>query len=183
MKVCFARLLAFVACVLVVTAVSSADDLKSGPEEKVGGPFDVKAITGDQQGKTLCYFCKYNGEKRPAVVMIFSQKADDNVATVVKAVDQVQKGNAKLGTVLVGISGVEAADLEKLQTTHKLTTPLCVAVDKDGPESYELNKKAAMTVLVYQKGGKIVKSFAFKDSKSAAEGAKDIAAAAEDALK
>src|SRR5947209_18641509 len=121
MKVRFAKLLALVACIAVVTAVSMAEDLKSGPEKKVGGPFDVKAITGDQQGKTLCYFCKYSGEGRPAVVMIFSQKADDNDASVVKAVDQVQKGNAKLGTVLVGIGGVEAADLEKLQTTHKLT--------------------------------------------------------------
>src|ERR1051325_6952440 len=131
MMVRFTRLLALVACVVVITAVCSADDLKSGPDKKVGGPFDVKAITGDQQGKTLCYFCKYSNEKKPAVVMIFSQKADDNVATLVKAVDQVQKGNADLGTVLVGIGGVEGADLEKLQTTHKLTTPLCVAVDKD----------------------------------------------------
>ena len=183
MKVRFAKLLALVACVVVMTAVSVADDLKSGPDKKAGGAFDVKAITGDQQGKTLCYFCKYNQEARPAVVMIFSQKADENVATVVKAVDQVQKGNAKLGTVLVGIGGVAGADLEKLQTTHKLTTPLCVAVDKDGPDSYELNKEAAMTVLVYKKGGAIVKNFAFKDSKSAAAKAKDIAEAAEEALK
>jgi peroxiredoxin len=183
MKVRFARFVALVACAVIVAAVSFADDLKSGPDKKAAGPFDVKAITGDQQGKTLCYFCKYSNEKRPAVVMIFSQKADENVATVVKAVDQVQKGNADLGTVLVGISGVEAADLEKLQTTHKLTTPLCVAVDKDGPDAYELNKEAAMTVLVYKKGGAIVKNFAFKDSKSAAAKAKDIAAAAEEALK
>ena len=31
------------------------EDLKSGPEKKIGGPFQVKAITGGQQGKTLCY--------------------------------------------------------------------------------------------------------------------------------
>ena len=58
-----------------------------------------------------------------------------------------------------------------------------VAVDKDGPESYELNKEAAVTVVVYKKGGAIVKNFAFKDSKSAAAKAKDIADAAEEALK
>ena len=47
------------------------------------------------------------------------------------------------------------ADFEKLQETHKLTTPLTVAVDKDGPPAYELNKEAAVTVLVYKDGGKI----------------------------
>jgi len=117
------------------------------------------------------------------VVLIFSQKADDNLASVVKAVDEVQKSNSKLGTVVVGVSGVANADFEKLQDTHKLTTPLTVAVDKDGPKAYKLNNDAAVTVLVYTKGGKIAKNFAFKDTKAAAEKAKDIASAAQDALK
>jgi len=115
-------------------------------------------------------------------VLIFSQKADDNLASVVKAIDEIQKSNSKLGTVVVGVSGVEPADFEKLQTTHKLTTPLTVAVDKDGPKAYKLNKEAAVTVLVYNKGGGISKNFAFKDTKGAAEKAKEIAAAAEGAL-
>ena len=148
--------------------------------KKIGGAFHVKAITGEKAGKTLCYVCKFNGEARPAVVLIFTQKADENLAKVVKAVDEVQKNNEKLGTVVVGVSGVEAADFEKLQTTHKLTTPLTVAVDKDGPKAYKLNKDAAVTVLVYKKGGEITKNFAFKDTKAAAEKAKDIAAAAEE---
>jgi hypothetical protein len=42
------------AIVLSLSAVG-ADELKSGPEKKIGGPFDVKAITGDNKGKTLCY--------------------------------------------------------------------------------------------------------------------------------
>jgi hypothetical protein len=117
------------------------------------------------------------------VVLIFSQKADDHLASLVKAVDEVQKTNANLGTVVVGVSGVAEADFEKLQDTHKLTTPLSIAVAKDGPKAYKLNKEAAVTVLVYQKGGSIFKNFAFKDTKSAAEKAKEIAEAAEAALK
>jgi hypothetical protein len=162
---------------------ATADDLKSGPDKKIAGPFDVKAITGDKAGKTLCYYCQYNAQQRPAVVMIFTQKADDNLVSVVKAVDAVQKTNEKLGTFVVGVSGVQAADFEKIQTTHKLTTPLTVAVDKDGPEKYTLNKDAAMTVLVYKKDGSIAKNFAFKTTKDAAEKAKDIAEAAEKAVK
>ena len=180
------RLLSFTALALVL-ALSfngvSADELKSGPGDKIGGAFQVKAITGEKQGKTLCYFCQYTAEARPAVVMIFTQKADENLAKVVKSVDEVQKSNAKLGTVVVGVGGVEAADFEKLQTTHKLTTPLTVAEDKDGPKAYKLNKDAAVTVLVYKKGGSITKNFAFKDTKSAAEKAKEIAEAAKDVLK
>ena len=117
------------------------------------------------------------------MVVIFTQKADDNLASLVKAVDEVQKNNAKLATVVVGISGVEEADFEKLQETHKLTTPLSIAKDKDGPPKYTLNKEAAVTVVVYRKGGAVEKNFAFKDTKSAAEKAKEIAEAAEAALK
>jgi hypothetical protein len=39
---------------LVVAGVH-ADDLKSGPEKKIGGSFTVKAFSGDNKGKELCY--------------------------------------------------------------------------------------------------------------------------------
>ena len=42
------------AIVLSLGAVR-ADELKSGPEKKIGGPFQVKAFSGDNKGKTLCY--------------------------------------------------------------------------------------------------------------------------------
>jgi uncharacterized protein YoxC len=116
-------------------------------------------------------------------VLVFSQKADENVAKVVKAIDQVQKNHEKLGTVFVGVSGVADSDLEKLNTTHKLSTPLTIAVDKDGPTKYNLNKEAAVTVLVYKKGGTILNNFAFKDTGAAAAKADEIGAAVEAAMK
>jgi hypothetical protein len=177
------RTLALAAALALTFSAASADDVKSGPTSKIGGPFTVKAITGEKAGKSLCYVCKYNGESRPAVVLIFTQKADDNLVSLVKSVDEVQKTHKDLGTVVVGVGGVQAADFEKLQSTHKLTTPLTVAEDKDGPAKYSLNKDAAVTVLVYKKGGNITKNFAFKSTKDAAEHAKDIAAAAGAALK
>lgn len=36
-------------------AASQADEVKSGPDKRIGGPFQVKAITGGEQGKQLCY--------------------------------------------------------------------------------------------------------------------------------
>lgn len=85
--------------------------------------------------------------------------------------------------MVVGVSGVEGADLEKLQDTHKLTTPLTVAVDKDGPKAYKLNKDAAITVVVYKRGGSIVRNFAYSDTAEAAANAKTIATTVEEALK
>jgi len=164
-----------------------AGEITSGPTDQISGPFDVKAITGEHRKgdvkDQLCYVCKYGAEARPAVVLIFTQKADENLASLVKEVDAVQKKNKDLGTVVVGVGGVSDADFEKLQETHKLTTPLTIAVEKDGPAAYNLNKEAAVTVLVYKAGGKISKNFAFKDTKAAAAKAKDIAEAATDVLK
>jgi len=183
MKTRLAGGLFVIATLALVHVTGTAGEVKSGPDKRIGGPFDVKAITGEVAGQTLCYVCKYNGEQRPAVVLIFSRKADENIAKVVKAVDQVQKNNAKLGTVLVGVGGVAASDLEKLQSTHKLTTPLTVAVDAEGPKAYQLNKDAAVTVLVYAKGGNIHRNFAFADTNAAAAKAAEIATATEEALK
>jgi len=39
----------------VHTTVQGGGDVKSGLDKKYGGPFDVKAITGELKGKTLCY--------------------------------------------------------------------------------------------------------------------------------
>ncbi len=42
---------------LALSAVRAEDAIKSGPDtgKKIGGAFDVKAFTGDQKGKKLCY--------------------------------------------------------------------------------------------------------------------------------
>jgi len=32
-----------------------AEDIQSGPTERTGGPFQVKAVTGDNADKQLCY--------------------------------------------------------------------------------------------------------------------------------
>jgi len=44
-----------VAGLICVGTVTGADDLKSGLDKKTGGAFQVKAFTGDNKGKQLCY--------------------------------------------------------------------------------------------------------------------------------
>lgn len=40
---------------LALTAARAEDVFKSGPDKRIGGAFDVKAITGDNKDKKLCY--------------------------------------------------------------------------------------------------------------------------------
>jgi hypothetical protein len=185
MKICLKA--ALLALTVGLTVTQAAEDVRSGPSDQARGPFDVKAITGEHrkgsEKEQLCYFCQYSQQKRPAVAMIFTQKADDNLAVLVKAIDEVQKNDKNLGTVVIGVGGVTDADFEKLQETHKLAAPLTIAVDKDGPPAYKLNSKAAVTVLIYkQPGHKITKNFAFADTKSAKDKAKEVGDAVREAL-
>jgi len=56
MKVRLTGALVAAACLaLVHSTVQGGGDVKSGLDKKYGGPFDVKAITGEMKGKTLCY--------------------------------------------------------------------------------------------------------------------------------
>ena len=48
-------LIASLAALALVGAPASGDELKSGPEKKIGGSFTVEAITGGNKGKSLCY--------------------------------------------------------------------------------------------------------------------------------
>ena len=43
------------AAIVLSLSAARADELKSGPDKKIGGAFQVKAITGGSKGKTLCY--------------------------------------------------------------------------------------------------------------------------------
>jgi hypothetical protein len=55
MKTRIAGFVVLLSCAALVHTVIGGDDIKSGPDKKYGGAFDVKAITGDLKGKTLCY--------------------------------------------------------------------------------------------------------------------------------
>lgn len=55
MKLRAAGILVLVGCAALAGAVVGGDDIKSGPDKKYGGAFDVKSFTGANKGKTLCY--------------------------------------------------------------------------------------------------------------------------------
>jgi hypothetical protein len=47
--------LALAAVVGLCATMTSAEEPKSGLDKRIGGPFQVKAFTGDNKGKQLCY--------------------------------------------------------------------------------------------------------------------------------
>jgi hypothetical protein len=53
MRVCHG--ITFAVVIGLSMTMARADELKSGPDKKIGGAFQVKAITGDNKGKQLCY--------------------------------------------------------------------------------------------------------------------------------
>lgn len=73
------------ALVMSMTSIAGAAELESGLKPGDSPPpFNVRDITGPKAGKTLCYRCMYGA--RP-VVTIFTRDIDENVANLIKEVD------------------------------------------------------------------------------------------------
>ena len=151
------------AVVFALAVSARAAELKSGPQkgEEIGA-FEVVKVAGNPHdgvkiGEELCYRCKLG--QRP-MVMVFTRKADKNVAKLVKDLDKVVAKNEekKLGAFVALIGG---RDEEKAKATaEKLVketeaSNIAVVAPKDqpnGPESYKLDPKADITILICVKG-------------------------------
>ncbi len=150
--------------VVFAFAVSArAAELKSGPQkgEEVGA-YEVVKVAGNPHdgvkvGEELCYRCKMGN--RP-MVMVFARKADKNLAQLVKELDKVVAKNEekKLGAFVALIGSKEEQKAKATAETLVKETEahnIAVVVPKDqpnGPESYKLDPKADVTVLIYVKG-------------------------------
>ena len=122
------------------------------------------------------------------MVLIFSRTADEHLASLVKALDELNKddnnngGGGKLGVLVTGVGGVKEEDLQALSEKSELKSATSVSVDADGPANYKLNKDAAVTVVIYQSREKpTTANFAFKSTEEAAKAAEKVAEAAKKA--
>ncbi len=148
--------------VVLSAAAAIAADLKSGPQpgEPVGA-FEVTKVAGAPNdgvpaGEELCYRCKLGN--RP-VVMVFAHKVDSNLVKLANGLDGVVAKNQdkKMGS-FVNLLGDNAdglkKDAQKLAADAKLENVAVVVPQshKSGPESYSINDKADVTVLIYKDG-------------------------------
>lgn len=151
-----------VAVVLTASAVV-AGDLKSGPqpgdsvgaytvEKCAGNPSDNVAV-----GKNLCYRCMLGSKP---VVMVFTRKADANLAALVKELDgTLPKHEDKKLSAFVNLIGDKDADAlkktakefgEKTKSEH---VAIVVPDDSEnGPAGYKISPEAEVTVIIYRDG-------------------------------
>ena len=148
------------AVLLPWSVVASAAEMKSGPQpgDKVDA-FDVTKLAGAgndnvQINDKLCYRCLYG--ERP-VVMVFTRQLDRELADLIVALDKEvgENGDKKLAS-FVNLMGPNRDMLQHgaeaiVSTLDVKNIPIVVPDDNNkGPESYKLNPKAAVTVLIYR---------------------------------
>ena len=124
----------------------------------VGDPvpaFLVRDITGPNQGKTLCYRCKYGD--RP-VVTVFTRDVNDNVVALVKKVDEQVAANkdkkmASFLVVMTDDADATEAKLAELAKKEKIENiPLTLIEGEAGPEGYGIQQDNETTVMMWVDG-------------------------------
>jgi hypothetical protein len=157
--------LAFLTAIVATMNVGSAmaDDLKSGPQPGDGvEAFDVVKVAGNPHdgvadGDKLCYRCRLGSKP---VVMVFSRKADDRLAALIKELnDTLPKHDDQKLSSFVNLIGSKDSDAlkataKKFGEKTKLEHVAIVVPEEseNGPESYRINPDADVTVLIYRDG-------------------------------
>lgn len=142
-----------VAC-LLVSGIVVAGDVTSGlPVGEKVPAFNVRDITGPEQGKTLCYRCKYGA--RP-VVTVFTKVMNDEVASLVKQIDAKVNANEEKKMAAFVVFLTDDADkvepkIEALAKDQKITKTPLTLIEGAGPSDYKLSKDAEVTVMMWVK--------------------------------
>lgn len=150
------KLLALTALFAMGTAATctaeDADCLSVGSDV---GAFTVTDVTGPHAGESLCYRCQF--KDRP-VVSIFAREVNDELASLIKQIDQVVGKNqaekmAAFVVVLTDNPDTKTDQLKALASKHGLkNTPLTTYEDAMGPPSYKISKSADFTVMMWVDG-------------------------------
>ena len=147
-----------VACAAILltigfSASANAAELQSGLQPGARpGAFYVQDVSGPSAGKSLCYRCKYGA--RP-VVTIFTRKMTPEVTQLVKQIDGVvgENSSKKMAAFVVLLTdkpGSVESELKQVAEKSGLkNVPLTVFEDEVGPPSYQVSKKADLTVMMW----------------------------------
>jgi hypothetical protein len=139
---------------VVVGGLAIAGDLKSGPQggEKVPGPFHPLNINGEAAGKKNCLYCEAGDS--PTALIFARNPNDPNLEKLIVALDDAAVKNAKaeMCSFVVFCTNDEKleAKLKALAEKCKLKK-LVLAIDTEtGPEKYNLNATAEVTIVLYK---------------------------------
>lgn len=147
------RSLVTLAVVCALATSASATEIQSGL--KIGESpkaFQVVDITGPSAGlKKTCYRCNYGSKP---VVNVFVRKLDENTKSLIQELNKAVGKNAdsQLKSFVVMLTDTpdsQSPALRQLAKEQKLTIPLTVYENANGPRSYKLSEEADVTVLMW----------------------------------
>ncbi len=172
----------FAGALAVCVAVASqaqAEAPKSGL--KTGAfvnAFNVRDVTGPAKGTTLCYRCRYGGSP---VVSIFAREMDEKTVDLVKKVDaQIGKNSDMKAFVVLLTDDPDASEAKLAEVAKKNKiehTPLTIFDGQAGPEAYQIDKEADVTVLMWN-SSRVKENFGFGKGKLGEKDIEGIVAAA-----
>ncbi len=148
------------AVVLALGGAVPAADLRSGPQvgEDVPGPFHPLNVNGEDAGKKACLYCKAGDSP---VVAVFARSADNAaLRKLIATIEDVASRNpkAELNSFVVFCSNSDKleGELKDLAEKAKLKNVVLAIEEPAGPEKYNINRDAEVTVVLYKE--RVVKS-------------------------
>jgi len=147
--------------VVIPTTTAGADasksvnaPLRSGPTTGKEVPsFYVRAITGPQMNRSVCFVCR-NGD-RP-VVMVLLRRLESGTSAVLKGIDELidrrrADGLRAFGVMLSDEPSKIAPHLQTISFDEKLSMPLSVGPETLGEkDSLAVDPAASATIVVYR---------------------------------
>jgi hypothetical protein len=119
------------------------------PVEELTPSFLVLAVTGPHKGKEVCYVCEFIGA--PTIFAFFRQTGDE-MASVVKELNELARRNQDIRVVAVVIEGQDSQPwLEKFAQENGIIIPLTVlrnGKDDVAGKVYKLNASVSNTILM-----------------------------------
>jgi hypothetical protein len=173
------RSMCFAACLTVFTLTAVMTAVSEEPRALVSGrpvgeqvpKFYVRAVTGPQMNKSICYVCR-NGD-RPGVI-VFMRDIVPGTAELLKEIDRFVDQNRAVGLRSFGVllSDNQISATSKLQTLsydNQLSLPLTMAPPQvESSENQNLHPNAAVTVVLYDEL-KVTASYAFRENEMTKE--------------
>ena len=136
------------------SATTASAPLQSGPVAGKEVPsFFVRAITGPQMNRSVCFVCR-NGD-RP-VVMVVLRRLESGTPALLKAIDELidrrrADGLRAFGVMLSDEPSKVAPHLQTISFDEKLNMPLSVGPETLGErDSLNVDPAASATIVVYR---------------------------------
>jgi len=146
-----------VVLIAVLSSIALCAPCLAGQSKTVSGlavgeltpSFPVLAVSGPHKGKEICYVCEFI---RSPVIFAFFRQTGDEMASVVRKLDELARRNKDIRVVAISIEGRDSQLwLEKFAQQNSITTPLAVlrnGKDDTAMKVYKLNANMSNTILM-----------------------------------